>query len=479
MATSTSAALAARIAELEAENAELRARDAAAPAVEAPATASKPRSRGWSVLSAILIVLGLVLGSLSVITTYAKNQLTDTELFVATFAPLADDPEVQAVVTDAVTGAIEESVDIPALTSTVFDGLAGLDLPPRAASALSLLQGPIAQGLQSLVRGVVDDFVTSPAFATVWATTLRTTHTQVLATMQDDPSAAVTISSAGELELQLGPIIAEVRTRLLANGVSFAEAIPAVDRSIVIVKDASLGSLTTLYALLVAVGSWLPILALALLTAGVLTARRKRRALITTALAAGILMAFLGIALAIGRVIAAGAIARTDGPVTRSAAEVIYDAVTVAAANTMLAIGALAVATVIVAVFSGPSRPAVWMREASGTAAAAVRSAGDRRGVSTGATGRWLDRHHALVLAAIAVVAAAVLLLSRPLSIGTVIVTAVIAVLVVAIVQLLRRPENAEEAGPIVDSPAGGDAESNAGAEADTAIVEQPAASTS
>ncbi|WEK60811.1 MAG: hypothetical protein P0Y60_16155 [Candidatus Microbacterium colombiense] len=436
MTTPESVGLAARLAELEAENARLKT------ALGAPVPAGPPRhvrSRGWSVLSAVLIVLGLALGSISVVTSYAKNQLTDTEMFVSTFAPLADDPEVQGVVTDAVTGAITDAVDLPGLTATVFDGLSGLDLPPRAASALGLLQAPIAQGLQSLVRGTVEDFIASPAFSDIWAATLRTTHTQVLATMQNDPGAALTIAAGGSLELQLGPIIAEVRSRLLANGVTFAQAIPAIDRSIVIVQDASLGSLTAIYAVIVAVGSWLPWVALALLTAGVFAARHRRRALVATAIAAGVLMGVLGLAIAIGRTIAAAAIA--GGAVTAGAAEVIYDAVTAAAANTVLAIAVLAIAVAVTAWASGPARPARWLRETSGTVAAAARSAGDRRGITTGAIGRWIDRNHVLVLAAIATISAAVVLFTRPLSGSTIIATFVVAVLAVVVVQLVRRPD--------------------------------------
>ena len=74
---------------------------------------------------------------------------------------------MQDYIGDQVTAAIEEQVDIPALTSDVFDGIRALDLPPRAEQALGLLEGPATQGLQSLVSDIVDRVVTSPAFADV------------------------------------------------------------------------------------------------------------------------------------------------------------------------------------------------------------------------------------------------------------------------------------------------------------------------
>lgn len=440
---STDDNLTARIAELEAENEQLRADQQRADKRQAASALPRPHP-GRAALSAAVIIVGLVLGTISVGASYAKNQLTDTELFVATFAPLANDPAVQAVVIDAVTDAVEESVDIPAITSSLFDELGKLGLSPRAQSALGLLQGPINQGMKSLVEKFVTDFVESAAFSDIWATTVRSTHTQLLATMQNAPGSAVTISANGSLELQLGPIISEVRSRLIANDVRIAEAIPAVDRSIVIVQDASLGSLTTIYALTVAIGSWLPWVALALLTAGVLLANRRRKALITTAIAAAILMGLLGIALAIGRTVVVGML--SGAAVTPAAGTVIYNAATESAASTVLALGVLAIVLVATAWMSGPSRVPERLRKSISQVASASRHAGDRHGISSGATGRWVERHHTLVITAIGAISAAVILLARPLTMSTVILTVVVAALVLLLVQFMRRPEPGEAA---------------------------------
>ena len=117
----------------------------------------------------MLVVVALLLAPVAVITAWARIQLVDTDQFVATFAPLAEEPAVQAYIGDQVTAAIEEQVDIPALTSDLFDGIKQLDLPPRAEHALGLLEAPATQGLQSLVSGIVDRIVESPAFADIWA----------------------------------------------------------------------------------------------------------------------------------------------------------------------------------------------------------------------------------------------------------------------------------------------------------------------
>lgn len=425
--------LAGRIAELEAENERLRAdREGGDPSPRQP-------RKGRAVLSAALIVVGLVLGVIGVGASYAKNMLTDTDLFVATLAPLADDPQIQAVIITSVTDAIDESVDIPALTATAFDGLDELDLSPRARSALNLLQGPINQGLQALIDDFVTTSVRSPAFSDIWAATVRGTHTQLVATMQHDPGTAVTISADGALELQLGSIIAEVRSRLIANDVRIAEAIPAVDRSIVIIQHDSLGTLTTVYALTAALGSWLPWVAVALLAGGVLLANHRRRALTATAIATAALMALLGVGLAVGRTVAVGMLARES--VTPGAVTAVYDALTASAASTVLALGALAIVVVIVAWASGRARAAELLRASVGHAASAARSAAERHDISSGASGRWLERHHLLAVTVIGTIAAVVILFTRPLTITTILWTVVIAGIALLLVQFLRRPE--------------------------------------
>jgi hypothetical protein len=89
----------ARLAQLESENAALRAQmESPPPAAPATATVSgyRGRSRWWTALAATLIVIGCLLAPLAVIGGWGKATLTDTDAFVATYAPLANDPVVQS-----------------------------------------------------------------------------------------------------------------------------------------------------------------------------------------------------------------------------------------------------------------------------------------------------------------------------------------------------------------------------------------------
>ena len=53
---------------------------------------------------------------------WGKTTLTDTDAFVATYAPLAHDPVVQSYIVDQASTAINANLDVEQLTSDVIDG---------------------------------------------------------------------------------------------------------------------------------------------------------------------------------------------------------------------------------------------------------------------------------------------------------------------------------------------------------------------
>lgn len=445
MAGGNEAELEARIAALEAENAALRADrvaggDAGGGADAAASVEVKPARRRWGRTAAavVLVVVGLLLAPVAVISAWARLELVDTERFVATFAPLAEDPAVQAYIGDQVTAAIEEQVDIPALTSDLFDGLQALDLPPRAQDALQLLEGPATQGLQSLVSSVVDRVVESPAFADVWATALRVSHRQFVAAIQGDPDAALSIGGDGAISVQLGPVIEAVKDRLEQQGVGFASAIPVVERSIVVAQNDAFVLVQTVYTLAVAAGTWLPWITLAFLVAGVLVARRRAPALVWTAGGLALTMLILASGVGIGRAFFIGAVSPSIMPA--DAAIALYDGLVELMLSTILALFVLALSVAVIAWFSGPWRPARATRGFAESGFASVRRAAAANGVTTGSFGVALDRWRVPVYVAIAVVASVVVLLNRPVTISGVVWTVVVALLAVLVVELLRRP---------------------------------------
>jgi len=462
MARMTNSQLLAMVEELQAENAQLRTEVGLAETLPLPdqggradAPRRRRRGRGRTVAAVALVVIGLILTPVAVMGNWAKGQLADTDAFVATFAPLAQDPAVKAFVVSEVMTVIEEQVDFETTTSEVFDAVSDLGLPPAANTALQALKRPAALGLQSLATTVVTNFVDSDAFENIWAQALRLSHQQLVAAMTGDPTSAIAISGSGELSVQLGPILDAVKRALADQGFGFADAIPSVNVNITVAQADGIGQLTLLYALAVGIGSWLPWIALAFLVAGVVVAKRRKVALFWTGFTLGILMVLLGIALRIGNIVTVASIAPRYVPI--DAAGVIYDTVTSLIASTVVAVAVLAFTVMVISWAVGPYRPAPALRAAFAEGAVRLRRIGDARGISTGRFGTGLARYRVLVQVLVGVAAAAIILFVRPLSTGQIIWTAVVAVIVLLLVELLQRPAPVEaiviEADETPDEP--------------------------
>jgi len=258
---------------------------------------SRPARR---VIASLLILLGLVLVPVGVVGAPVRTLLTDADAFVDTFAPLAGEPAVQEAVADGVAGSLTGAIDALALPSAVTDPL------------------------RQLIADQVGDAVASDAFTRAWRQSLRLTHAQLVATLSGDPGSALALTDAGGIELQIGPIVAEVRERLVANGAPFAERIPDVDRGVLLYENDDLGRLAPAYDLVMMLGAWAPWLAAALILAGVAVAARRRRAIIGT----GVTLVVIGVALCAALALARGRVtsAIDDTVVASTAASAAYDA---------------------------------------------------------------------------------------------------------------------------------------------------------
>src|SRR5688572_968704 len=282
--------LQAELTALRLENEALRTEVAAADEDTPP---SSGRNGWWrALLSALCIIIATILVPISIIGAWAQVQLTDEDAFVATLAPLVDDPAVQSMIIDESMEAVNAQVDFDQITADVFDGIAGLGLPPRAADALQLLEAPAANGLESLVTTTVTRVVESDAFAEVWATATRAAHRALVGVSTSDGGGLIVRTDEG-VGIQLGAVVERVKQNLVDRGLGAAELIPTVDRVIILGEGDNLATIRTSYAAANTLGLWLPIIAIALFGLGILIARRRSAAVLGT----GIGFALGGVAL--------------------------------------------------------------------------------------------------------------------------------------------------------------------------------------
>lgn len=435
--------LEARIARLEAENSALRQQVGAepAPATAPPATAStQPRKTGrWRpFVAVILIVIGCVLAPLAVVSGWAKATLTDTDSFVATYAPLAKDPAVQAYVVNETMDVINQNVDVSGLTGEVIDGIKGLGVRPRVGQALDLLKAPATQGIESMLQRGVETFVTSDAFGTAWQQALRISHTQLEATLSNDPAALLKAQNNGTIGIEIGPIIDQVKQSLVDQGVTIASRIPSVNKTIPIAQATNLPTAQLAYRAVVAAGSWLIWVALIMLTAGVLVSKHRARTLIWTAVGLGLAMSVLLIGFTSGRAILTTTLPPSVVPT--NVLNLLYNTVVTPMQDTATVTLVLAIVVAIVAWLFGPFGLPRRLRGLYIDGIGSLRGSAEARGVTTGRVGEWCYAQRRLLQVLVGLGAAAALILLRPLSIGEIFGTLIVALIVLIILSVVERP---------------------------------------
>ena len=405
------------------------------------------RGSAWrAAASAVLIVLACVLAPLSVTSVWASNQLSDTDQYVETVAPLADDPAVQSAIADKVTTTVLTYLDVEGLTTEVLQALARQpDIPPRVAAALPALAVPLTNGVENFTQSQVESLVASPEFAKLWDQVNRVAHEQVVKLLEGNEGGAVS-AQEDAITLNLGPIIAEVKDRLVARGFTRAENIPEVDQSFVLVQSGSLTKAQNFYQLLNTLGSWLPIIALALLVGGVFTARNRRRALLKGALGVTAGMLVLGVGLALARWWYVDA---TPGNVlTAEAAGGVFDTLVRFLRSGLRATAVLGLVVALGAFITGPSAGAVRTRSSLSRGIGSLRGGAEAAGWQTGRVGTWTYAHKT-ALRIVTVIAGGLVLAfwTRPTG-WTVVWTALVVLLVLAVIEFLGRPPGQAPTGP-------------------------------
>ncbi|GGW51145.1 hypothetical protein [Streptomyces xantholiticus] len=355
--------------------------------------------------SVLLILFAALLSLLSVVAVWANSIVRDTDRYVATVGPLASDPDVQKAVTNRVTDVVLAQIDVDALVKQLQDAVSQTGVPPKAAQLVGNLQAPITNGLKRLVSGTVERVVTSSAFETVWVEGNRKVHSAVDKALTGNADGVVSLEN-DQVAIDVAPIVAQVKERLVDAGLGVAERIPDVHTDFVVLQSKDIGKIKTYMRVLEILGGWLPFITLLVAAAGVYTAFNRRHALIGAASAVFAAMLFLGITLTVFRDVYLDHLPSGASP---AAAGAVYDALIKFLRAGVRALGAVALITAVGAFLSGPSRIAVLVRTGCRRSIGALRDVAVSGGLRLGAVGRFVHRFKRWIGAAILVVAAIVL----------------------------------------------------------------------
>ncbi|MDX6301458.1 MAG: hypothetical protein QOF53_2672 [Nocardioidaceae bacterium] len=394
----------------------------------------------------VLITISCLLAPLSVVSVWASRQVSDTDRYVATVAPLAHDPAVQRALANTVTTEVLKDIDLRGLTQQALDALAARGVPPAVAANLAALSGPLTNGVESFTRTQINKFVASPAFARLWVRANRTAHANLVTLLEGRQGGAVS-TNGDEVTLNLAPIVAQVKQQLVAGGFTIANRIPVANRTFVLARSDSVTRAQGVYRLLNAIGLWLPVLALLLFGGGVLLARDRRKGLLLGSLGVLGSMLLLGVLLAVARPLYLNAVPASVLP--SDAAGDVFDTVVQYLRYSLRTVAAVALVLALGAFFLGPSAGAVRARSDATRTLGALRGSAESAGLNTGRFGTWTFAHKRLLRIATVVLAAVVLSFwGQPTGV-VVLGIALVALFVLAVIELVGRPPVARATVPV------------------------------
>jgi hypothetical protein len=405
---------------LRAENAELRAELAA----EQPARHVAAVRRRRRIAAVLLVVLGSALLPVSVLTVWVRNQVFDTDRYLATVEPLASDPTVQSAVADRISRRVSEEVD--------FEKLAQDALPEEAA----FLAVPIAAGANSLISTASKKLVESEQFQRLWVEANRAGHDGLVKAIKGEKGDVVSTED-GRVVLKLGGLAQKVLEEIDQQfGIDLADKIPAEKLGVefVLVNERQLSDLQAGARMLDRL-SWLSvILAFGCLAGSVAADPDRRRGLRNVGLGTALSMLLLLLAIGVGREMYLANL--PEGVQRPDAAAVLFDTLTrfiLQATRVLFAVGAV---LLVGAWLAGPTATARRLRDywdrLLGRGSAAAGGA-----VELGPVPAWAARNLNALRGAILVAAVLVLLAWNQPTGKVVLLIALLTLVPLAIVQLL------------------------------------------
>jgi len=393
------------------------------PAPVATARSEETGSRRRRTAVAVLLVLACITEPLAATAIFVSNQLTDTDRYVRTVKPLAEDPAIREVVATDVTQALFARVDIAAQAREA--------LPPRA----QFLAVPLASGLQTFTETTVRRILESERFQELWVEINRLSHAQLRKLLTGEGTNIQTAN--GRVVLDLTPVLTAVKTELAERGITVFERVPAsvVSTSFVLMESKQLERTQRGVRLLDTLSWLLPLLVAVFIGAAVAISRRRRRTVLQAGLGIAASMVVLGLLLLLGRSIYVDKVA---GALPEDAARAFFDITVHWFRIGIRAIFAIALLVAAGAFLTGPSRAAVGIRRRfSGV----VGGAAGETGVRSSATGRWVGENRTALRIASILVPAVVLFLWNAPTPAVLVVLVVIALLSLLAIEFVAAPQ--------------------------------------
>jgi len=430
------AALQAEVASLRAEVDRLRAaqRDGAE-----FARIVRPHRNWRRPLGALLLVLACVFAPLAETAIWLHSQVTDTNRYVQTVAPLSRNRAIDSAVAAKITSELFAQVDVQALAKQA--------LPPQG----QFLAGPLASGLRGFTEQTAERVLASSQFNKLCKEATGVAHRQVVALVKGEPGGVVT-SRNGKVVLDLGALVGQVQTELHANGVTLFDGLK-VNSTFELVQSKELARASQYVRYLEAAAIALPLGVIGAFALALVLSDDRRRTLLRGGLGMAVAMVVMLGLLDVGRSIFVDTVAGHD--VSHAAASAFFDTV-VRFLRTGLRTGfTLGIVVAGGAWVTGASKAAVRVRAMS---SGLLTGVAEREHWDFGTAGAWVAAHKRSLRYAVLVAAGVVLVIwQRPGPKGVGIITAIVLVGLAAIevigrVLPARTPKTAAAQPQLFDS---------------------------
>jgi hypothetical protein len=178
-------------AELERVKAERNQLEAKVETLKAP-----KRHRLRRIFAPILVALAVLVFTVTVPAAWGARTVLNTDRYVATVAPLAEDPAVQQSIATRLTDEVFVALNVQELISNALASI---------GERATLLAGPLTNALHGFVQDQVLKVVQSDAFQTFWVEANRFVHTQVLAVLRGETDTVSVVG--GKVTLNLLPLV--------------------------------------------------------------------------------------------------------------------------------------------------------------------------------------------------------------------------------------------------------------------------------
>jgi hypothetical protein len=369
----------------------------------------------------VLLILSVLCLAAAVPGAWGRRTLLNTDRYVATVAPLASDPAVQAALAREVTDAVFDALDVEGRLD---------DLVAERAPRLGFIVGPITEGLHDFVLDKVQAIFASDAFQRYWTEANRLVHESAISALEGDDTGSLTIQD-GKVVFNYLPLvndamrsIASTASDLVGKPISFpevtadtvpSEAILAIETatgvdlpdtfgSVVVYDSDTLASAQQAFKTFNRLVFLLIFLFVIFAAAALWLSHARRRTLLQ-------LMVACAVILVVERRLAIAGVDQIVGaakPENQDAVRAIADTLL---GSLLVYTGwllAAALATIVVALVTGPYRWAAALRAGLVDVGRAI--GGMARGTTDGGTVAWLGAHRDAMMLVGAVVAGGLLL---------------------------------------------------------------------